>query len=212
VSEPVVLTPALARACVAAALRASGLGETDTRVDGLAARARWSSLLPETRLRAMRNEDERASSESTADASKLRDSAGAGLGLEARLTWRLDRLVFAEEETALERLRLERHDARLRLAGKVLDALVHWSRASIEAREGDAVALARVVEAEAMLDVLTAGWFGAVRAARVLVVPPLPPEPEDTRRKPRREREPRETTAAGVLDGGALDGRAGKGP
>lgn len=201
--EPLALTPALARASVAAALRASGLGETDTRVDGLAARARWSSLLPETRLRATRNEDERASSESTADASKLRDSAGAGLGLEARLTWRLDRLVFAEEETALERLRLERHDARLRLTGKVLDALVRWSRASVEAREGDPMAIARVIEAEATLDVLTGGWFTAVRATRVLVLPPLPPEPEDARRTPR---PPRGERAAGALDEGAGEG------
>ena len=35
------------------------------------------------------------------DTSRLRDSAGANVGLEARLTWRFDRLIYADDaETA----------------------------------------------------------------------------------------------------------------
>ena len=49
--------------------------------------------------------------------------------LEARATWRLDRLVFAEEEVALERMRQERAEAQARLRAHVLKVLFAWQRA-----------------------------------------------------------------------------------
>ena len=52
------VTPVVARRAVAAAWRAAGLGTDDGRLDAMVARARWSTLLPETRLRAMRRFDE----------------------------------------------------------------------------------------------------------------------------------------------------------
>src|SRR5262249_3728313 len=92
------------------------------------------------------------------------------LGLEARLTWRLDRLLFSEDEPALERIRLETKDARAKVAGRALEALFEWQRAGIElawtdpgTRERALVEL-KVVEAEAALDVLTNGWFSAWRS------------------------------------------------
>ncbi len=78
-------------------------------------------------------------------------------------------------------MRLERHDARSRIAARVLEALFHWQRARLElrwaqnaAREArepmrtrdEIEAALRMMEAEATLDVLTAGWFGTWRAAR----------------------------------------------
>ncbi|HVJ93553.1 MAG TPA: hypothetical protein VM580_27315, partial [Labilithrix sp.] len=116
------LTPSLARSCVAAAWRAAGLGADDARLDAMVARARWSAALPEARLRAVRFEDARLSLDTSTDTSRLRDSAGANVGFEARLTWRFDRLLYADDEPAFERIRLELRDARSRIAAKVLEA------------------------------------------------------------------------------------------
>lgn len=168
------LTPRLARACVAAAWRAAGLGADETRLDAIVSRARWSAALPEARLRAVRFEDARLSLDTSTDTSKLRDSTGANVGFEARLTWRFDRLIYADDEPAFERIRLEHRSARTRLAAKVLEALRHWQRAALDLQQtpqgtrDEADARLRSIEAEAALDVLTNGWFGvnAQRPAR----------------------------------------------
>lgn len=181
-----LLPPRVARACVLAAWRTAGLGPDDTRLDGVVSRARWSALLPEARVRAVRGQDERASLETTADTNRIRGSAGADLALEARLTWRLDRLLFADDEPSFERIRLERQDARLRIAARALEALFHWQRASVDLRAGsstsgardDVELVLRIAEAEATLDVLTSGWFSAsVREGLVVVPPPQAPGP-----------------------------------
>jgi hypothetical protein len=185
------LSPRVARTTVEAAWRAAGLGNDDARLDAIVARARWSGVLPETRLRAIRYDDDRLSSDGTGDPTRLRDSVGARVGLEARLTWRFDRLLYADDEPSFERMRLERHDARARIAGRVLEALFHWHRAWLEVRWAQAAsrearepagrpsrdeveATLRVMEAEATLDVLTAGWFTSSRS-RVLVTRPIGP-------------------------------------
>jgi hypothetical protein len=171
------------------------MGVDDGRLDAILARARWSALLPETRLRAIRYADERLYTDATGDVSRLRDSAGANLGLEARLTWRLDRLLYSDDEPSFERMRLERHDARNRIAAKALDALFHWQRAWLELRWAQSAsreagpsaggrtrdeieAALRVMEAEATLDVLTAGWFSSWRSQRVVLAPPVPTRPD----------------------------------
>ncbi|MBX3225216.1 MAG: hypothetical protein KF795_32165, partial [Labilithrix sp.] len=136
-SEPpfeIALTPRLARSCVTAAWRAAGLGADDGRLDAIVSRARWSSALPEARLRAVRTDDARLSLDTTTatDTSRLRDSTGANVGFEARLTWRFDRLIYADDEPAFERIRLEHRDARARIGAKVLEALFHWQRAALD--------------------------------------------------------------------------------
>lgn len=166
------LTPQAARACVTAAWRASGLGVDDARIDAIVSRAHLSALLPETRLRAMRVFDQSARVVDTpaVDQQRFYDASAANLWLEARLTWRLDRLLYADDEPTLERVRIERQDARSRVSARVLEALFLWQRASIDvqgAREGTREhleAALRALEAELALDVLTAGWFAAWRA------------------------------------------------
>lgn len=181
------LTRSLARAAVAAAWRAAGVDASDDRLDGLSARARWSALLPEVRTRAARLFDESARIDSTSTGDpKTSDSARANLWLEARLTWRLDRLLFAGVEPAVERMRFERSDARARIAARVLKLLGAWQKAWLEAclapaDSPDALeAVLRFSESEASLDVMTGGWFGRWRAtpegARALPTPPPPPE------------------------------------
>jgi len=166
--ERVSVTPAVARRAVTAAWRTAGLGVDDARVDSMIARARASAALPEARFRAMRVFllDGSQPSIIPIDTSSYATTA-ATLVLEGRLTWRLDRLLFADEEPSLERLRLEREDARSKVAGRVLDALFQWQRAWIAvsaAKPGSREctdATMRLVEAEAGLDVMTGGWFGA---------------------------------------------------
>jgi hypothetical protein len=167
-----VLGSRLARACVAAALRASGLGADDARVDELVSRARESAWLPETRMRAMRLWTDAAHTTTLAatDTANFYDAVGANLVLELRLTWRLDRLLFAGDEATMERVRLERQDARSRLATRTLELLFAWQRAVLQSAEEMAGSPAelesrlRAAEAQATLDVLTAGWFGAAVA------------------------------------------------
>lgn len=184
VDTSLALTPRLARTCVGMALKASGLGTDDGRLDAIVSRARWSAILPELRLRAVRYDDERLYTDTTTSAedSRLRDTAGAQLSLEARLTWRLDRLLYADDEPSFERMRVDRQDARARVAAKVLEALFHWQRAWLALRfaereprataQEEAELVLKVAEAEASLDVLTAGWFSAWRASRIVMVVP----------------------------------------
>lgn len=164
---PPLVAPALARACVAAALRASGLGGGDAPIDALVARARISAWLPDAHLRAMRlvAEGTHETTLATTDGTNYYEMFGSHLVLELSLTWRLDRLIYAGDEPTAERLRLERLEARTQLTGKTLEALFNWQRALIEA--GDALsgsdeevrARGRAAEARATLDVLTGGWF-----------------------------------------------------
>lgn len=183
------LTPRFARSCVAAAWRAAGLGADDARLDALVSRARWSAALPEARLRAVRTDDARLSLDTTTttDTSRLRDSTGANVGFEARLTWRFDRLLYADDEPAFERIRLEQRDARARIGAKVLDALFHWQRAALDLRSlppgqqatrDEADVRLRLMEAAAALDVLTNGWFAAQNTRGSQIAPeyatPLP--------------------------------------
>ncbi|MCL2450704.1 MAG: hypothetical protein FWD17_17295 [Polyangiaceae bacterium] len=165
---PALVAPAMATACVAAALRAAGLGVDDARIDGLEDRARASAALPETRLRAMRlwTDASHATTLATAaDATDYYAAVGANLILEARLTWRLDRLLFAGDEPSLERVRLQRIAARFRVAERTLEGLFAWARARLDADEALAgsreatEAELRAAEAVATLDVLTGGWF-----------------------------------------------------
>jgi hypothetical protein len=167
------VSPTLARACVRAALRASGLGVDDARLDGIVARSRASASLPELRLRVMRvlTDNDKLETAQVTDSLYYQTLTG-GLTLEARMTWRLDRLLYADDEPTMERVRMERVDARQRLATRVLDALFQWQRARLDAASSEAGskderdARMRVAEAAATLDVLTAGWFALQNSAR----------------------------------------------
>jgi hypothetical protein len=166
--QPAELVSAgFARDCVNAALVASGLGVDDLRIDALVGRARASALLPETRMRAMRlwQEADHTTTVAASDTANFYDAVGANMVLELRLTWRLDRLLYAGDESTLERVRLERVDARSRLATRTLEVLFTWEKAVLDGREAvngsaeERAATLRAAEARATLDVLTAGWF-----------------------------------------------------
>lgn len=165
-----LVTPEAARDAVAAAWRAAGLGAGDG-LDSMAARARWSALLPEARVRVLKHMSDTTHSTSTASDPETGTfyASGDALLFEGRLTWRLDRLLFADEEPSIERLRLERAEARAKLAARVTEQLSRWQRALVDAgasAPGTADhtdALLRGVEAATALDVMTDGWFSRTR-------------------------------------------------
>jgi hypothetical protein len=163
------VTREVARGVVAAAWRASGVGADDERLDSMITRARISAILPETRLRVMRRiDDELDEPPPTSTSYYYPDSVDTWL--EARFTWRLDRLLFVDEEPAVERLRIDRSEARVRIATRVLAMLSEWQRAWVDLHTLPADAPAsldgamRMTDAEAALDVFTAGWFSRWRA------------------------------------------------
>jgi hypothetical protein len=177
--EASAVSPRLARGCVAAAWRTAGLGEDDARIDAIVARSRASAWFPETRFRAERLWDDSAQTTvpTTTNDATYYDALGANLILELRLTWRLDRLLYAGDEATFERLRMERQDTRTRIATRALETLFAWERAGNDARRAlqgsreEQDARLREAEAEATLEVLTGGWF----SRRNDPVPPAAP-------------------------------------
>lgn len=157
------LSSSVARACVLAAMREQGLAD-DERLDSLASRARASAALPDLRLRASRATDASLRLSPTQyDPYRYTEGEAAGQRLEATVSFRLDRLLFADQEVALERIRLQRLEARSKLVTRVLRALFDWQRAkALEEDEGlspeeQISAHLRALEAEATLSVLTGG-------------------------------------------------------
>jgi hypothetical protein len=162
----ILLDAGLARQTVRAALRAAGFVGQSPRLDSLAVRARTSAILPDLRIRGGRSTDESIRWSPTVDDPRRYTQAGsAELFFDVQLTWQLDRLVFATAELRVEQLRRQRALAKARLVQRVLEALFSWQRARTQLahatllpEEQAAVALSQI-EAEAVLDVLTAGWF-----------------------------------------------------
>lgn len=161
-----LVTPSLARAAVRAALSAARLAESWERLSSLETRARTSAWMPDLAFRVARNTDESLRLSPTIDEPYHYTAAGGvGWWIDARLTWRFDRLVFDTHELAVERLRVEHAERAGKLVSKVLATLFGWQRASFKAEDPKATAeeqeraeLERA-EAEILMDQLTGGWF-----------------------------------------------------
>jgi hypothetical protein len=154
------------RRATAVALSVAGTAAERRRLDSLASRARSSALLPEMRLRAVRNTDHALRWVPTADdPTRVTQADGAGLILEASATFRLDRLLFASEELAIERVRQDASEARLKLEARVQSALLGLFRAHQLGCAGQpddpktTLELVKGFELFEELDNLTAGWF-----------------------------------------------------
>jgi hypothetical protein len=176
VSPLLRVAPGFAREIVREALRRQGDARARERLDGLSGRARVSAILPELTLRAARSTDQSLRvAPAGVDRYDLTQTGGADLLFEARATWELDRLVFADEELRVEQLRHAREAAAERVVHLVLKHLFAWQRARAALRAAD-LDPERVwsleidaFEAEAALDVLTDGYFGRRVAERAKV-------------------------------------------
>jgi hypothetical protein len=155
-----------------ATLRAAGLsGAVDDRLDGLSSRARTSALLPELRLRAVQSNDQALRlSYADTDPYRTQTSGGSALLLEARATFRLDRVLFADDEVTVERLRGDVREQRQRLLIKLAEAVGVWQRAQAALLDPDASprerasSLAQAIGASTLIDVLSAGAWSRLRA------------------------------------------------
>ncbi len=153
------------------AVHVVGLAETDLDIDHMATRARAGALLPEVRLRAF--ESGAGTKDYISDTGTVATNYYApSFLIEASLTFHLDRLAYSGQEARLERLRLERIEARSRITQHVIDEISRWARAASDERdtpvttESHGEAAARRTNAQMALDVWTGGWFSAYLAGR----------------------------------------------
>jgi hypothetical protein len=188
---PAPLLARLARDAVAAALRAHDVPLRRSELEGLKTRARWSATLPELRLRVLRSNDESLRLTPTLeDPERYTHDGGTDFLLEASATWKLNRLVFADEEIAVERLAVERDKNAERLSREVVARLFEWHRALSELGARDlspkrrSLAELERLEAEVELDVLTGGYFAEVARRFPPPAAPVRPAPSDASRPP----------------------------
>jgi hypothetical protein len=179
--QALVINGSFARGIVRAAMHVAKRGQAHDRLDGLATRAKVSALLPEVRFRVGQNVDQVvALAPTVSDPSRTTASDGAKLLIEGRATFKLDRLVFADEEVQVEKLRIDREHGEKALVNEILRRLEAWQRAEFASHDpdvtGDAAIEAEVqaVATSAALDVLSDGWFSAhladLRVGRAKVV------------------------------------------
>ena len=141
-----VIAPPIQRV-LAATYRAAGLAGSPAR--GWTRRARLAGLVPWVSVRSGRNTSWADDSTSAIDRSTT---------IEARATWRLDRLVFDGHELQVASIDAARRRDRRRLAHRVIRAYFTFLRAAAAARR-DARWTAHADEAAAELDALTDAWF-----------------------------------------------------
>jgi len=160
------LTPALARATLAAAARVADGATPPRQLDSMASRTRSAAVLPELRLAAGSSRDQSQKlSPTLTDPARFTRDGGRDLWFEARLTWRLERGLFSQDEIAIERLKAQAIEERQKRSRQVLDALLDWQRARLAlgsellSEEERAAAVLRELEALLRLDAWTDGWF-----------------------------------------------------
>ena len=146
-------------------------------------------MQPELRFRVLRSNDESLRlSPTLEDPERYTHDGGNDFLLEASATFKLNRLVFADEELSVERLELERERATERLSEHVLERLFDWHRALSGLTSGEPEPKRRGLlelerlEAEIELDVLTGGWFAEV--AQKFRAPRRKPENSTTSSRP----------------------------
>lgn len=147
-------------------LEARGVKRAEERIDSLIRRERASGLLPELRLRGAHGFDQSlalATVGAVPGQSTTRD--GSDLLMEARLTFRLHRLIVGDSEVALERARQTLFDKAEDVVKDALGQLLIFRRASVLARQDDRSDEERLdaeLQAEGArirLHILTGGWF-----------------------------------------------------
>jgi hypothetical protein len=158
-----VLLPRFVGQAIEAAWQAQGISSALNRLESLSSRSRTSSLLPEVRFRAGRSVDQSLRLAPTVDDPyRYTQTGGVSFVLEGAATFRLSRLIFANEELGIERLKLAQSRERQRLQETLLEELLAWQKAWIAVAHGGPQAhraQIRLLESRLRLDVLTGGWF-----------------------------------------------------
>jgi hypothetical protein len=152
---------------VRAALEAPALDPARARE--AADRARLSGLLPQTRADVRRGQtlDLGALQGGTTDRTTW--SSDDELAFGGSITFQLDRLLFASEEASLMRERRHLEERRLELVTQLVHLYFERRRLQLErdlAGETDVATEIRIVEVEALIDVLSAGAFSRMMVER----------------------------------------------
>jgi|GEM_PF-2495706 len=167
--------------------RVSLARETKARLSSLASRSRSAGWVPELRLRGVYGFDRTVSSEESqgiypgeTTTRGARDSL-----VEARLTFRLDRLVLGDGEPAIERQRAQLEASESKKREKVLSLLLAWKEAETRLRRGslleDELLTAELKSEGALaeLHLATGGWFRGHETVRALGLSLFRPEGEE---------------------------------
>lgn len=161
-----LIRPRDARAAVQASLGRIGRPKASESLSSLAARSRYSALLPELELRVRRLLDASARLSPTSyDSDRLIESDSARLWLEARTSWSLDRLLFAKEELAVSRMRRVLDEKREKRAEAVVDLLFAWQSSWFDLSDPTSTydecrrAWLQVQQLATQLDLETQQWF-----------------------------------------------------
>jgi len=132
----------------------------------LSARARTSAWLPALRVRGGRNTDETLRLTPTdAEPDRFQLVGGDDYRFEGQLSWDFRRLVFANEELAVERLRRGLDAERWKRQQQAMKALQRWLAAWVQIDDETRLPEERVASwvsergARAELDWLSHGWF-----------------------------------------------------
>ncbi|MDX2054478.1 MAG: hypothetical protein SFV15_18905 [Polyangiaceae bacterium] len=156
----------LVRETVNQGLIAQRYPEAEARYSSLEERSRSSALLPELRFRAQTSQDQALRLTPTdTDPFRYTQSGQNALIFEGRATFRLDRLVFADEELPIEKARAQSEKERVEFEQSLIRLVFEWQRARLKSTgstvEDDELALEalKALEVEARLDALTSGWF-----------------------------------------------------
>lgn len=156
----------LLRTAIEQAERAAGLGASMRRLSALGRRSRWSGLSPELRLRGALGIDQTRSIDSAGIVpgdETLRDASDSLV--EIRLTFHLERLLFAGQEVALERARQQLLAERTELHAAVGRELLAYRRALQRLEDEELLDEDRAdfefdaERARLALFLLTDGWF-----------------------------------------------------
>lgn len=175
VERTLALAPPIDRV-LDAAYRAAGLGDDPT--PGWRTRSRLSWIVPVISVRAGQNQSWREVSDPT---------ISRGIGLDMRMSWHFERLLFDPNETRIAMLDVSRRREKRRIAEHTIEVFFAWigaraaadhaaaSRAAVERAGASADRTAAQVDREvraileaaakaAELDALTAGWFSQALA------------------------------------------------
>ncbi len=155
---------------------AQGFQNEQARMARLVKRSRRSGLVPELRLRGVYGFDQTTS---LADATGIYPGETTTRGgrdslAEVRLAFRLDRLVYGDQETTLERHRTTQKEAQKKVAQTAVDLVLKWWQAERATEnpellpdEHEALVL-RAEQALVSLYLLTDGWFRGRETLRAL--------------------------------------------
>lgn len=130
-------------------------------------RARLAGLLPQARADVRRGQVLDLGAAQSGSTDRTTWSTGDELAIAGSMTFHLDRLLFASEESSLMRERRHLEERRLEIVTQVVHLYFERRRLQLERDLGGRAEVAgeiRIAEAEALLDVFTNGAFSRMMA------------------------------------------------